>query len=507
MSNNRVIARNTLILYFRMFFTMLVSLYTTRVILQVLGVDDYGIYQTVGGLVAMLSFLNSSLSTSTSRFLTYALGINDSNKLSNTFSTLLTIHIILALLVFVFAETIGIWIVKDKLNLPPDRMNSALFAYHISVFTALITITQVPYNATIISHEKMDIYAFITIVDVILKLLIVYLLRLFNGDKLKLYSLMICILQVGISIFYRFYCVSRFKETRYRLVIDKGIFKDIASFSGWNLWSNTAIALNSQGMTLLVNMYFSPAVVAARSIANQVNMAANQFVQNFRTAANPQIVKQYAVGNYDESKYLLLSSTKYSYYLMMCICIPICFVAEDLLLLWLKDVPEYTVAFLQISVITSLSQVFDHSFYTALYAKGQIRENAILSPSILIASFIITYILYKNGYSPLVSAWGMLVSYCIIGLIVKPLLVVRITGYKYREIFTVLKSCFIVTISSLPLPIITYYKIEVLALNRISSMLLIVLITWISIICSIWFLGIDKQTKRMIVSYFHRLIK
>lgn len=296
-TNNKTIAKNTMFLYFRMMFTMVVALFTSRVILQKLGVDNYGIYQSVGGIVGFLSFVNSALSTGSSRFLTYALGEDDFEKLRKTFSTTLTIHIALAVLVVIVAETAGLWFLFNKLVIPADRMDAAVYVFHLSILTAVFTLTQVPYNASIISHEKMSIYAYMSIFEVSAKLGICYLLSIGSFDRLKLYATLLLAVQISLMSFYRLYCIKNFQETSYKFVLDKKIFKEIAAFSGWSLFANCSAALNSQGILILLNMFFQPAVVAARAISIQVNMAATQFVNNFRTASNPQIVKRLAAGD------------------------------------------------------------------------------------------------------------------------------------------------------------------------------------------------------------------
>lgn len=503
-ASNKRIAKNTLFLYFRMLFTMVVTLFTSRVVLQVLGVNDYGIYQTVGGVVAMLSFLNGALSSGSSRFLTFELGKEDTKKLKETFSTTLFIHIILALLIAIVAETAGLWFVCNKLLIAPDRLGAAVFAYHLSILTAIITITQVPYTASIISHEKLDIYAYMSIVEVSLKLGIVYLLTISTWDKLKMYATLLCFVQIGIALFYRYYCTRRFMETRFHWKIDKGIAKNVLEYSGWNLWANTSIALNNQGTIILLNMFFSPAVVAARAIANQVNMAANQFVQNFRTAANPQIVKRYAAGDFDGSKKLLLESTKYSYYLMLMLCLPICLVTEPLLDLWLDEVPPYTTIFLQLTLVTSLFQVFDTSFYTALYAKGQIKENALVSPTLGFLSFPLIYVLFRCGYSPISLAWVMLVLYAILGLVVKPILIIKIVEYRWSDIRYVFFYCLKVTLLAVPLPCLLYYIRDSLILGRWTAFVLLILISVICVAIAIWLAGIDENMRKTIIDFAKR---
>ena len=313
-SNNKTIAKNTLLLYFRMIVTMVISLYTSRVILQVLGVDDYGIYQSVGGIVGFLAFLNAALATGSSRFLTFGLGKGDADGLKKIFSTTLSAHLCLALIIVLVAETAGLWFLYHKLIIPPERMDAAVYTFHLSILTAFFTLTQVPYNATIIAHERMNVYAYVSIFDAVARLLIVCLLLIGNIDKLKLYATLLTLLQIGILLFYRYYCSRHFPEARFKISFDKKIFKEIASFSGWSLFANSAYALSNQGILVLLNMFFAPAVVTARSISLQVNMAANQLVTNFQTAVNPQIVKRYAAGNLSGSKELLLQTARFSYF-------------------------------------------------------------------------------------------------------------------------------------------------------------------------------------------------
>lgn len=489
-SNNKTIAKNTLFLYFRMMITMVISLFTSRIILQKLGVDDYGIYQAVGGVVGFLSFINGALATGSSRFITYALGENNKEKLKRTFATTLNIHIIIAVIVVIIAETIGLWFVNNKMIIAPERMDAAIFTYHFSILTAVITLTQVPYNATIIAHERMSIYAYMSIFEVSAKLAICYFLSIGNYDKLKFYAVLLFIVQLLIIGFYRFYCSKQFEEAKFSLTFDRKIFREIAEFSGWSMFAQTSIALNSQGILILLNMFFSPAVVTARAISLQVNMAANQFVTNFRQAVNPQIVKKYAAGDLNGSKQLLLSSTKYSFYLMFIICFPVCLLAEPILKLWLGKVPEYTVIFLQLIMIQSLFQVFDTSFYTALYAKGRLKENALISPTFGFVRFPIIYLLFKMGCSPVALSWASLITYAILGLIVKPILIIRIAEYCWNEIMQMYKSCLLLSLLTIPIPI---YYATIWNLSHIKYAVLLFAITIVLILVSM--IGIDKNIR------------
>lgn len=498
-SSSKTIAKNTLFLYFRMMFTMLVALFTSRVVLQKLGADDYGTYQAVGGIVGFLSFINSALSTGSSRFLTYELGTGNREKLRRVFSTTLTIHIAIALVVVIIAETLGLWFLKNKLVVAPERMEAAIWVFHISILTAVFSLTQVPYNASIISHERMAVFAYMSIFEVSAKLGICYLLTIGTFDRLKLYAILLFVVQVTLMIMYRLYCGRHFEETKYRFIFDKDIFKEIAAFSGWSLFANVSIALNSQGILILLNMFFSPVVVAARAISIQVNMAIHQFVNNFRTAANPQIVKRLASGNISGSHHLLLASTKLSYYLMFLLCLPVCLLASPLLNLWLHEVPPYTIIFLQLIVIQSLFQVFDTSFYTALYAMGRLRENALLSPTLGIIRFPIIYFLFKAGFSPVALSWASLITYAILGLIIKPLLIVKIAKYSWRDILAVFRSCALVTLLSLPIPLLANHYID--ASSSIWMLLAMVLITVVITALVIIFIGVDHSTRMKLLQY------
>lgn len=493
-SKNKIIAINTLFLYFRIMFTMLVYLYTSRVILQTLGVEDYGVFQVVGGVVSMLTFLNGALSTGSSRFLTLELGRGNMEKLKRTFCTTLTIHIFIALLIVIVAETVGLWFVCNKLEIPINRMNSALWVYHLSVLISAIIVTQAPYDALIIAHEKMSVYAFMSILEAVLKLGIAYLLLLCTYDKLILYAILFCIVQIGVALIYRFYCISRYEEAHYYFFIDKNILKDISHFSGWTIFANLAIALNTQGAAIITNMFFGPAIVTARSISIQVNMAANQFVDNFRMAINPQLVKRYAADNFNYKK-LLLESTKYSYYLMFLLGLPIILLAEPLLKLWLGTVPPYSIVFLKLIIIQSLFSIFDTSFYTALYAQGRLRENAIISPLVGFLQFPVVYCLFKLGYSPIILSYAGIVTYALLGLVVKPVLIHKIGGFSIREIGNVFISCSKVSVCSVLLPIISFYFIE----DGVVKYVIVCISTFVSVGISVFFLGISDTLRYMIL--------
>lgn len=502
--NNKVIAKNSIFLFIRMLIILFITLYTSRVILQALGVEDYGTYQAVGGIIGLLSFLNAALSNGSSRFITFEMGKTGNRNLQKVFQTTFVTHLIMAIIIIILAETIGLWFIHNKLVIPAGRLEAALYVYQCSIITAVITITQVPYTALIIAHEKMSIYAYMSIIEAILKLLIVFLLLATSFDRLKLYALLLCLVQIMIAFGYRFYCIKKYKESSLKgLRQDNQLLKEILSFSSWSLIGNGVHALNGQGLTIITNMFFNPAVVAARALSIQVNAALLNLLQNFRTAANPQIIKLYSAGEINNSKELMLSTTKFSFYLMLLLSVPIISVTTPLLSLWLKEVPEYTAIFVQLILIQSLFYTFDTCFYTALYACGKVKENALISPFVYILQFIITYFLFRAGYSPIsLSILGIITS-ILASCIVKPILLKRYANYNYKEIYKLICLCCLVGVCCIP---ITYIA-EQFITTSISSLILKVLIVTIITLIVIVIIGLSKTERRKIHFNINKLIK
>lgn len=499
--NNRTIVKNTVVLYFRMLLLIFVGLYTSRVILQVLGVEDYGIYSSVGGVVGLMTFLNAALATGSSRFLTFELGRDDDNRLKAMFSTLLSAHIILGLIIILLSETIGLWIVYNKIIIPAERFDAAVICFHLSVLSCFIGIVQVPYRAIIISHERMNIYAYTSILDAILKLAIVFALYKSPIDLLVYYAILLTLETALVAYIYKWYCTKNFSEGRYQLFIDKAIMKEVLGYSLWNLLANIAVTLKDQGAVVLISMFFNPSVVAAQTVANKVNETANQFVDNFRTAANPQIVKKYAAGDLKGSSSLMLSSTKYSYFMLLILGLPIILVAKPLLMLWLGQIPDYSVAFLQILIICSIINVFNSSLYTAVYAKGQIKENAISGSIIWLMVIPCSYVFFKLGFSPIAIAWVTLFYNAILSFIQKPVILHTIVHYQWMDLLNLFKDCLIVTLISVPLPIFLYIKKNSLFPNEIIQFLILVFVSVVSVFLTVWFVGLDSITRKRVLSF------
>lgn len=495
-AESKTMVKNTTFLYFRMFLIMIITLYTSRVTLKILGITDFGIYSVVGGIVGLLFFLNNALSTSSSRFLAFDLGKNDLPHLIRTFSTLFSLHLILSVLIILLSETIGLWFLYNHLKIPAERFAVAVFIFHISVITCVLSIMQTPYTAAIIAHEKMNMYAFIGIFESVSKLGVVFLLKTSEFDKLKLYAILIAAIQLIILVLYHRYCSRYFIETRYKPVIDKKIISMVADFSGWSLLSGGSIALNLQGINILTNMFFGPPVVSARSISLQINTMLVTFANNFRTAINPQIIKRYARDDRSGSETLVLITTRYTYFLILLITVPLVCKTGWVLNVWLDEVPEYTILFSQIIIIQNLFSVFDTGLYMSLYAKGQLKENALISPLLGFLSFPVIYWLFKKGYGPVSLSWVFLIVHVVLGLVIKPILAVRIANYRPKEIFRMFLLCFIISIIVFPVPLFLAWRLE----DNWISFLLISFLSTAIISVSVFYLGIESDHRVKILS-------
>ena len=496
-SNNKRIARNTLFLYTRMMLIMVVSLYASRVTLRVLGVDDFGIYQTVGGAVTFLAFLSNSLGSGTSRFLTFEMG-KEKPRLQTLFSTVMIAHVVLGIAIVVVGEVVGLWFIYNKLIIPPDRLHAAVVAFHFSMIGTFFQITQVPYNATIIAHEHMDVYAWISIYEAVIKVALVFALLIFNYDKLEVYAVLMCIATISVIMIYRIYCRRKFPETRYKPEFYGEIFKEVASFSGWHLLSSSGASLANQGVTIVTNMFFAPAVVTVRSLALRINDIINSFIGNFRTAVNPQIVKKYAAKDYEGSKKLALASTQYTFYLMLIMVLPLFLLVEPALNIWLDEIPDGLIPFVQLALIQGLFQSFDTSLYVPIYAKGRIRENAIISPLFDSLQLPLIYVLFKMGFPPVTLAWVSMFAYAGLGLIVKPLLVHYVVGYELGRIMKMECRCLAVGAVSAVVPVIVSMNVDV---NSIMGFALVLFASLVSVAVFVWVLGLDQNMREFLMGW------
>lgn len=399
-SENKRIAKNTAILYVRMLVMMFISFFTSRIMLNALGVDDYGINNVVGGLVSMFSLLSSSLSSSTSRFMTFALGKGNINELKKVFSTSINIHVILALVVVVAIETIGVWFLNNKMNIPADRLYAANWVLQCSVVVFAIGLLSVPYNSAIIAHEKMSAFAYMTIFDATFRLIVVFAIYYYGGDRLIFLSFLLLFQSFVRQTVYWIYCKRKFEECVYVKVWDKGLNKSMFSFAGWNFIGCTAGLMKDQGVNIAINLFTSPAVNAARGIAMQINGIIGQFIGGFTTALNPQITKSYASGDLKRMHNLMFQGTRLSYYLFMFLSIPVFFEIETVLQFWLGQVPEHTVLFARLVLVLSLAEILSYTLITAQLATGKIRNYQITVGGILLLNFPLSYLFLYLGFFP-----------------------------------------------------------------------------------------------------------
>lgn len=399
--NNKRIAKNSFFLYVRMFFLMLIGLFTSRVVLNALGINDYGLNNVVGGFVGMLVFLNGLLSQGSSRFLTYELGKGDFDRLRKTFSACLTIHFIMAVVVLLLGETIGLWFVNTQLKINPERMDAANWVYQFSLFSSFLSIMQTPYSASVTSHEKMSVYAYMSIFDAAMKLLIVYLLLVMDVDKLKLYSFFFFCTTVVSIIIYRIYCVRKFSECSFHFGYDKTLYKELFAYSGWNTIGAIAFLFNGEGVNVLLNIFFGTIVNASRGIALTVANVVGQFISNFQNAAAPQIIKYYSQNNYEEMNRLIVNNAKYSSYLFIIIGIPIFIEIHYLLYLWLGQVPMYSAWFSRLVILQIMITAIDGPIGRGIHAFGRMKLPNLTSAIIYLMVLPISYVVLKLGANPI----------------------------------------------------------------------------------------------------------
>ena len=411
--NTRRIAKNTILLYLRMVLLMAVSLYTSRVILAELGVDDYGIYSLIGGFISLFSFISNSLINAMQRFLNVALGKKDEALYQRIYVMSINIFILFSLILLLLGETIGLWFVMNKLNIPAGRETAAMWVYHISLVTLVIQLMRTPDNASIIAYERMEFYAYISIGEALIKLGIVYLLQLYAVDKLILYVLLYLAATLLVNAAYKVYCNNQFNACKYRFIWDKQLFRDLISFSGWSLLSNGSRTVTMQGENIFLNRYYSVAVNSARGIASQVYNAVNTFLANFQTAFRPQLTQTYAAGEIEQHYSLLYKSSKFSYYLLLVLVIPISFNLEVLLDTWLVEVPNYTKEFCIFVLFAYLADSLASPLGVSVYANGRIRGLQISISIVFVVQLIVSYLFLRSGWPPYIVSINIFISHAI----------------------------------------------------------------------------------------------
>lgn len=509
-TDNRRVARNTIFLYIRMILILLVTLYTSRIVLDILGVDDYGIYNIVGGVIAMFAFLNNSMASSTQRYLTYELGKGDPERLRKVFSAAMHIHILLGLAVVILAETAGLWLLEEKLVIAPERMNAARWVYQFSVLTFFVNVIQVPFNAVIIAHEKMDIFAYVSIVEAVAKLFLVYLLTVIPYDKLILYGLLMLFLQVGVRTFYRLWCRKRYQECRTSLVRDLALYREMTGFAGWNIFGSLAWVMKDQGVNVLLNLFFGTAVNAARGIAFQVSTSVNGFVSNFQMAFNPQITKNYARGELQEMERLALRGLRFSFILLFFFALPLLLNVDFVLDIWLKEVPDHAASFIVLIMLDTLvCCLFGSPLMTSLAATGKIRNYQITVSTIIMLALPVAYLLLKKEVAarPETVYW-VTIAFSVMAGAVRFIFAKLKIGFSVRRyIGSVVVRILSFLLVSLPLPL--FFRFRIFPQDSILSFLAICSVCVVCTGAAAWAVALDKDEreafKRMFSDWIHKL--
>ena len=506
-ANNKRIAKNTLMLYVRTLFVMVISLYTSRVVLQVLGVEDYGVYQVVGGLVAMFSVISSSLSSAISRFITFEIGRGDVERLKRIFSTSIIIQLCLCVIVALAVEIGGLWFMHTEMQIPAGRLDAAEWVLHCSVLTFCLNLLSIPYNACIIAHEHMKAFAYVSVVEAVLKLGILFLIAYSPIDSLVTYAILLTLVAALIRLAYTVYCHKHFEETRTKLIFDKSIFKEMFGFSGWSFFNNTSFILNNQGVSMLMNVFFGVTVNAARGIAIQVESAVLHFVNNFTTALNPQITKSYANGDLDSMYKLVCRGAKFSFFSMLILSLPIILEANQILSIWLTKVPEHTVIFVQLSMIMGMCDCIGTTGYTACMATGKLKRYSLTLTPLIVLEFPLSWLLFYYGAS-VESSYYLYILIKLLVLFVRMYLMQRMIGLNcLMYIKGVFFPIVLTTLFSIILPILIIIFMD----EDILRFFILLIVSAISVIVSVLFLGMTRIERNLIIqkssNLFSKIIK
>lgn len=505
--NNKRIAKNTLMLYIRTLFVMVISLYTSRVVLQVLGVEDYGVYQVVGGLVAMFSVISSSLSSAISRFITFEIGRGDMERLKRIFSTSIIIQLCLCVIVTLAVEIGGLWFMHTEMQIPAGRLDAAEWVLHCSVLTFCINLLSIPYNACIIAHEHMKAFAYVSVVEAMLKLGILFLIIHSPIDRLVAYAILLTLAAALIRLAYTVYCHKHFEETKTKLIFDKSIFKEMSGFSGWSFFNNTSFILNNQGVSMLMNVFFGVTVNAARGIAIQVESAVLQFVNNFTTALNPQITKSYANGDLDNMYKLVCRGAKFSFFSMLILSLPIILEANQILSIWLTKVPEHTVIFVQLSMIMGMCDCIGATGYTACMATGKLKRYSLTLTPLIVLEFPLSWLLFYYGAS-VESSYYLYILIKLLVLFVRMYLMQSMIGLNcLMYIKGVFLPITLTTLFSIILPMLIITFMD----ENILRFFILLVVSTISVVVSVLFLGMTRIERNIIIqkssNLFSKIIK
>lgn len=487
-----------------MFVMLAVGLYTSRVVLHVLGASDYGIYNIIGGVVVLFSFLNNALISATQRFLNFNLGKKDVNAVHRVFCMSMNSYFILSLVFLILAETIGLWFVDTQLNIPVDRHDASLWVYQFSILTFIVNLLRIPYNATIIAYERMDFYAYISLIEVVLKLVVVYLLYVTSYDKLIVYALLYTLIPILMNVVYKVYCNNNFDITKYQCMWDKTTFRSLFSFSGWSLFGSIANMSAQQGINILVNMFYGVTANAAVGIANQVTTHVYQFISNFQTAFQPQIVKTYAASEKEAFHNLIFRSAKFSYFMMFLLALPIILTTQDILDIWLVEVPEYTAIFCRLILGFLIIECISAPLWMAVQATGKIKRYQILMAVCIFMNFPLTYIVFKIGM-PVYFAWVIRIFVNLITVTARCLYMKKYLDFPINEFLRkVVQPILVISVLSIPIP----YLISTLTPSGMINIIIVTIISILVSVLSIYLLGLNVNERKFIIdTIFRKIIK
>lgn len=501
-SNNRLIAKNTLFLYIRMFVTMLTSLFTSRIVLNILGETDFGIYNIIGGIVVLFSFLNSALLSATQRYLNFYLGKNDIETTHKVFCMSMNSYIILSIVSIFIGETLGLWFVNTQLNIPDSRMVAANWVYQFTLITFVINLIRVPYNATIIAYERMNFYAYLSLAEVVLKLLVVYLLYITTLDKLVVYSALYMLVPLFVTWIYKIYCNRHFDVSRYVKIWDGKMFRDLFSFSGWSLFGSLANLFANQGLNILVNIFHGVVLNSALGIANQISTAISGFIYNFQVAFNPQIVKNYAANEFVQLYNLIFRASKFSYFLLLLIALPVILNIDLILSIWLVDVPEYTGIFSQLILVFSLMDALSAPLWLFVQATGTIRNYQILMGTLIFLNFPLIWIVLKLGM-PVYYVWIVRILVNVVVSVARCLFIQKHFAFPLKEFCTkVLLPASYVTIIAVPLS----FVVRDFFVNDWARFIISSIFSLLLMISCMGFIGLEQNERHFIVDTIRRYI-
>lgn len=503
-SNNNRIAKNSLYMAIRMVIVLLITLYTTRVVLKVLGVEDYGVYNVVCGFVSMFTFLNTSMSNGIQRFFNFELGKNGEEGANKVYNTALLIQFILAIIIIALTESFGMWYLHNKMVVPLNRMIAAEWIFQSSILSFLFTIMQAPYTAAVMAHERMDFFAVISVLDSILKLAIVFAIPYLPGDQLILYGVLFAAISVLNFNLYYIYCKRNFSEIKIRILFDRRLFRSMLGFSGWNIFGSLSGVMKEQGINLVINFFCGPVVNAARGVAQQINSGLQSFVQNITVPVRPQMVQAYAQGNETRAMNLTFSVSKFSCFLLYMMALPIIMEIDYILKIWLGDnIPEHTSAFVIIVIVTSFFNNLNAAISNVVHATGKMKKYQLTLGLIGISTVPCAFVAMRFGASPemalLTTTVSMVIAQCFALVILKTLVSFSIVDYCKQ----VLNPFIMVVVISFFIPLLPHYLLE----EGFLRLMIVAIVSLVSSIIAVLIIGLNSSEKSMLKGFINKVLK